>query len=143
MTARHVHGARQVRLLELVLLANVDHHVAVVAVRDQLVDLARVYFRYLAPDLANQVCAAGHRVETPKSRSVFTSLSVATQQWIEVPRRAPRNPRPKACCGSPIRLKLPSTVWHVFEAPAWGLHRILQAGSALTRHRLLAPPPAP
>src|SRR5437763_7150436 len=132
MPARHVHGARQMRLLELMLLPDVDDDVAVVAIRDQLVDLARVYFGYLASDLADQVCAAGHLLETPKSRSVFTSLSVATQKWIEAPRRAPQILDPRHAAEG----KLPRTFSHVSGVLAWVLHPILRTPA-------IAPAPRP
>ena len=74
---RHVHGAGQVRLLELVLLAHVDDHgtVAVgcplgaraprpprrMAGRDQVVDLLRVHLLDLLLHLAEQLSATCHR----------------------------------------------------------------------------------
>jgi hypothetical protein len=61
MPARHVHGAREVGLLELVLLANVDDHGAVaVAVLGQGVDVLGIDFLDLLLDLANQLCAGRH-----------------------------------------------------------------------------------
>ena len=59
--ARHVQGTRQMRLLELVLLAHVDDH-GPVAVLRQLVDLLGVHLLDLLLDPAQQFRATCHRV---------------------------------------------------------------------------------
>jgi hypothetical protein len=59
MPARHVHGAGQVRLLELVLLAHVDDHGAVAVLR-QLVDVPGVDLLDLLFDPADDVRAGSH-----------------------------------------------------------------------------------
>jgi hypothetical protein len=69
LPAGHVDCAGKVRLLELVLLAHVDEHVAVPAARGEVVDLSRVDLPDLLFDLSNQLCAAGHRLKTPEIRS--------------------------------------------------------------------------
>ena len=61
VAARHVDGARDVALLELVLLAHVDDHGTVpVAVLKLIVDLARVHLLDLLLDVAEQFRAARH-----------------------------------------------------------------------------------
>ena len=57
--ARHVHGAGEVGLLELVLLADVDDHGAVRR-SGELVDVAGVDLADLFLHLADQLGAAGH-----------------------------------------------------------------------------------
>jgi hypothetical protein len=60
MAARHVHGAREMRLLELVLLAHVDDHGPApvpVSVQPEVVDLLRVHLLDLLLDLADELCA--------------------------------------------------------------------------------------
>jgi hypothetical protein len=59
VAARHVHGARQVRLLELVLLAYVDDHGAVAVMR-QLLDVLGIDLLDLLLDVADEVCARSH-----------------------------------------------------------------------------------
>ena len=65
VAARHVDGAREVRLLELVLLAHVDDH-GTVAVLLELVDVLRIDLLDLLLDLANQLCARRHSAITSK-----------------------------------------------------------------------------
>src|SRR5215210_565384 len=71
MPARHVHGAREVRLLELVLLADVDDHGAVaVPVPGPGMDVLGIDFLDLLLDLANQLCAGRHPMNTSKASRV-------------------------------------------------------------------------
>jgi hypothetical protein len=70
VAARHVHGARDVALLELVLLADVDQERRVaIGVRDGIVDLAGVHLPDLLLDVPEQFRAACHP-NSPKAGRV-------------------------------------------------------------------------
>ena len=82
MPARDVNGAREVRLLELVLLAHVDDDRAVAAVLHQIVDVARIDLPDPLLHLPDQVCSRSHCFRKYSGRAAT---------------RAAR-PKPKPCC---------------------------------------------
>jgi hypothetical protein len=91
MAARHVDGAGDVGLLELVLLAHVDDHGAV-AVLPELVDVLRVHLLDLLLDLADEFCARCH---------YFRKDSGAQRQPGRPFGRPGRRPRPRLLAEAP------------------------------------------
>ena len=129
--ARHVHGAGQVGLLELVLLADVDDHGAV-AVLGERVDVLRIDLLDLLLDLADEFCAGRHVVESHVflvGIRYFRKYSAQTRAPQKVPGRPfgrpGGRPRPRFC-GSPGSLfRLPSFKPHQEfrlsrSLPIWG-----------------------
>ena len=82
MPARHVHRARQVRFLELVLLADVDDH-GTVAVLGHGVHVLRIDLLDLLLDLADEFCAGRHfeRISFLVGFDYFRKYSAAPEKY--------------------------------------------------------------